>query len=216
MLWMVGNGRNKLEIIDSQQIETFNLKTGTIIVTISSEGQKPFNVLQPAAIFPITRGIFSVGWHWERYIKDLRTYENRVSKHILWQPRSSWSQRWEKTLDCKIALLFPLIVRPKTFIFWLFPYIQQLLGWEEIIADISHTLFLSVSSFTTAHFLVSGLLPSFPFHPSSLAPFRHFPFDVSAFPCSAGKYTVTIITAINTIREMFLWSFSNKVITGNF
>lgn len=50
-----------LEIIVSQQIETFNLKTGPIVVTISSEGQKRFDILQPVAIFPITQGIYSVG-----------------------------------------------------------------------------------------------------------------------------------------------------------
>lgn len=42
-----------LEIIVPRQIETFNLKTGPIIMTISSEGEKSFNVLQPEAIFPI-------------------------------------------------------------------------------------------------------------------------------------------------------------------
>lgn len=88
---------------------------------------------------------------------------------------------------------------------------------ENWIADISHTR--CPVCFLFCHctwFPVSDFLPSFPSHPSSLAPFCHFPFDVSAFLCSTGKYTVTIITTINIIREIFLWSFSNKVITGNF
>lgn len=32
-----------LEIVVSQQIETFNLKNAPIIMSISSEGEKPFN-----------------------------------------------------------------------------------------------------------------------------------------------------------------------------
>lgn len=42
-----------LEIIVSQQIETFNLKTTPIIMTISSEEENSFNFLQSVAIFPI-------------------------------------------------------------------------------------------------------------------------------------------------------------------
>lgn len=64
-----------LEIIVSQQIETFNLKTAPIIMTISSEGEKPVNFLQLVVIFPIIRGIYSTGGHWKRYIKVMKIYK---------------------------------------------------------------------------------------------------------------------------------------------
>lgn len=58
-------------------------------------------------------------------------------------------------------------------------------------------------------------LPLFPFHPSLLVAFPHFPFDVSSFPLPSGKYSYHQ-NSINIIRDMFLSSFSNEVITGNF
>lgn len=66
MLQLVGNGRNMLEIIVSQQIETFNLKTAPIIMTISSEEENSFNFLQSVAIFPITEAFIA----WEDIGKD--------------------------------------------------------------------------------------------------------------------------------------------------